>query len=131
MPWMELIMRYLAYGFCAMVLSSVLVGCDPSPSELRTTAISEFQVGHNQKAEELFQRVVDKHPTDPDSWYYLGRIAHADKKYERAIYCYQCAIDADPGYEPAKYWLKRAKADAGDVAQYLEIIPRTPDKPLP
>jgi len=124
-------MKNIAYGLIAMVLSAALIGCDPSPSELRTTAISEFQVGHNQKAEELFQRVIDKYPADADSWYYMGRIAHADKKYERALYCYQCAIDADPGYEPAKYWLKKAQADAGDVANYLNIIPKAVDKPLP
>lgn len=116
-------MKHLALGLCALCLAAVLVGCEPSPNELLTTGITEYQIGHNEQAKKLFEQNLLKNPTDADSWYYLGRIAYDEKFYERAIYCYQCALDRNPAYEPAKHELQKAKAAAGKVSDYLNIIP--------
>lgn len=125
-------MKIIAYGLFAALMAAVLAGCtNPSPEELRTTGISEFQVGRNERAQELFTRVLTKYPTDPDSWYYLGRISHSERFYERAIYCYKCAIDADPGYEPARFYLDKAEKEVPQVAPYLQTLPKQPLKILP
>ena len=124
-------MKSIAYGLCVVFLAVCLGGCTPSPDELRSTGISEYQVGHHDRAQTMFQRVLDKYPCDADSLYYMGRIAHAQKEYVKAMYYYQAAIDADPGYAPAKHYLKEAEKEAGDLAGYLKYIPPQHDKILP
>ena len=124
-------MKSIAYGVCAISLAAFLVGCGPSPEQIRTTAISEYQVGHHDRAMELFQRVLDSNPTDPLSWYYKGRIYHAQKKYANAIHCYQQAIDSDPGFTTARHYLKIAKEDFGDLSDSLDIIPPPREHNLP
>ena len=131
-------MKHIAYGFCAMLLAALLAGCEPSTNQLRSTAVAEYQVGHNKNAEKLFGQIIEQKPSDAESWYYLGRIAHAEGFLPRAIYCYQCCLDADPGYQPVdsadpgpRYWLKKAKKDAGDIVGGMDIIPKPIERPVP
>jgi tetratricopeptide (TPR) repeat protein len=113
----------------ALFATMLLTGCGPSTDELRTQGIAEFQVGHLDKAQSLFDRVLERKPSDGQSLYYMGRIYHATGFFERAIYCYESAIDADPSLDVARLWLMRAKSEAGSSGKILEIIP--PQNPRP
>ena len=116
-------MRRLALCLVVAVLF-VAVGCPgPSSSELRTRGISEFQVGHLDKAKTSFQQVLDRYPSDAESLYYIGRVNQAQGNYEQAIYYYQCALDAAPGFKEAAVWLDRARRESGADSQRLKIIP--------
>jgi tetratricopeptide (TPR) repeat protein len=124
-------MKRLAYGLCAVCVLVAVSGCGPSTGSIRDKAITEYQLGHTDQARGLFQRVLDREPTDPQSYYYLGCIAHADGFYERAIFCYQCTLDVDPSFTPARVALKRAQEQMGDLSQKLKIITDQPARMLP
>lgn len=107
-------------GFCATVL---LAGCAPSPVELRTQGISEFQLGRTEEAQKLLQQTLDLTPSDPEALYYMGRINHVQGFYEQAFYYYQCALDVDPSFEPARKWLARAQELLGPTGKTLRFLP--------
>jgi len=117
-------MRTLSVAFCGLVLAGVLTGCGPSVDEVRGQAISQYQVGHYPEAENLFNQVLQRRPIDAESWYYLGRIAHAEKWYIRAMQCYEQSLRADPGYRPAQTALEQVKQDLGpDMYEKLKTNP--------
>lgn len=115
----------------ALVLSAILAGCGASSSDLRTSGIREFQVGNNQKARDFFQQSLDRDPSDAACYYYLGRIAHADGFYEKAIWYYQCSIDHDPSHPEVHKWLDKAQAEAPQVGKALQFIPDQPRVAMP
>jgi tetratricopeptide (TPR) repeat protein len=106
----------------AVLAGLLLAGCEPSVGELRTQAISEFQIGHTQQAKDLFQRVLNRTP-DPQSLFYMGQIMESEGFFEQAIYYYQCAIDADPRNGEARLRLAKVMDRAGPVGQQLRFIP--------
>jgi len=107
-------------GLCATLL---LVGCSEGLVELRSNGISEFQLGHINQAKKVFQNVLERYPSDPDTLYYMGRVMHAEKFYEQAIYYYQCCLDADPSHKQAERWLVKAEEAAGPASRKLRFIP--------
>ena len=114
-------MTRLAYfGLCAAVFVS---GCGPSPASLRDRGIAEFQVGHIDDAESLLRQAVDARPAMPEALYYLGRVNYATGDLEQAIYYYQCSLDVDPSFTPARRWLTKAQQEAGRTGQLLLFIP--------
>ncbi len=127
-------MKSVICGMCAISLAAFLGGCGPSPDELRTTGIHEYQVGHHDRALELFQRVLKTEPSDAETLFYMARIYHTQKLYVKAYYYYQAAIDADPGFayaESTKKYLKEVKEQLGDLAVPLTTIPKPADHPVP
>lgn len=107
-------MRNLSVALFGLVLAGVLNGCGPSADEIRTQAISQYQIGHYDEAENLFEQVRQRRPMDPDSWYYLGKIAQEKNWYARAIHCYEQAIAADPSFKAPKAQLELIKKKIGD-----------------
>jgi len=101
-------------------------GCGETTPELRTRAISEYQVGHVEEARELFRQTLDRDPADRHALYYMGRIASGEAAWEDAIYYYQCCLDVDPSYANARIWLARAEKAAGTAGTRLRFIPYWP-----
>ena len=118
--------QLLIAGLFATML---LTGCGPSTDDLRTQGIAEFQVGHLDKAQSLFDRVLERKPSDGQSLYYMGRIYHATGFYERAVYFYGSAIDADPSLDMARLWLLRANSDLANMSRMPASIPPQPPAP--
>jgi tetratricopeptide (TPR) repeat protein len=120
---------------CAISLAAFLGGCvQPTQDDLRTTGIHEYQVGHHERAMDMFQRVLHSDPSDAVSLFYMGRIYHTQKQYVKAYYYYQAAIDADPGFayaESTKKYLKEVKEQLGDLAAPLTTIPKSNEHPVP
>lgn len=107
-----------------LVAMAVLSGCGPSTDEIRDKAISAFQVGRMAEAQDNFQKVLDRRPGDSMSYYYLGRIRHAQGDTGMAIHFYQNAIDCDPTNQEARRWLARAKEEMGPIGDTLQYLPR-------
>ncbi len=98
----------------------VMAGC--GVGKMRTEAISEYQVGHVEQAEKLFNQVLQREPSDARSLYYLGRIYHGRGRYEMAISYYQQALGADPSLTDARKWLERAVERTGTTGEKLLIM---------
>ncbi len=123
-------MKQVVNGMLAVALMA-FAGCEPSVSEIRTTAITEADVGHNARAKELFQRAVARDPQDAQSAYYLGRIYYNENDYSRALYWYQEALRVDPGFEPAKLGLKRVEREDPRLYKLLVTLPIQKGDELP
>ena len=91
--------RLTIVAACGAVL---MAACEPSPNELLTRGISEFQLGRVEKAREFFERVLDQKPSHPDALFYMGRVCYVEGNYELADYYYHCCLDVDPSYEQAR-----------------------------
>jgi tetratricopeptide (TPR) repeat protein len=120
-------MKRIACLICAAVL---VAGCSSTEQSLQS-GIGEFQVGNLDKAKDHFQQVLGRYPRDPVAHYYLARIYHAEGAYEKAIFHYQCSIDADPSNGQPKKWLVRAQEEAPQVGTALKFLPDDPKVAMP
>ncbi len=123
----------LVYGASALLVVVLMAGCDQT-EQLRQTGIDEYKVGHHDRAQEMFQRVLAQNPSDPYSLFYMGRIRQTQGLYVKAFSYYQDAIESDPGfaYAPAaRRDMKECEQALGDLAPMLLTIPKLPDHPLP
>lgn len=114
-------MKYVI--LCGLCLVVLLSGCGPTIEQKRDLGISEFQIGHLDKAGNILLQVLDQRPSDPQALYYMGRVRHAQDFLEQAIYYYQCAVDADPSFKEARDHLAKAQQQAGVAGQRLQFIP--------
>ena len=116
-------MRIISVVLCGVVAASVLGGC-VSIQQQRSEAISAYQVGDYERAEELFKGVELRAPADAEMWYYRGAMAHSQKQYIRAYQCYEQSLRNKPGYRPAQNGLAQAAADLGlEKAERLRTNP--------
>ena len=102
--------RLLVCCLCGLAAAG---GCGVSAGEDRAKGIHEIELGRTSQAEERFRRVLDVAPSDPDALYYMGRLAQLRGDHEKAIYYYQCCLDADAGYRGVEQWLTQAQRAAG------------------
>ena len=118
-------MRQLAAMLVVGALAAaVLAGCGgPSTDELVNRAVADFQVGRLDRAKATLARALGQSPSHPLALFYMARIHHAERSYERAIYYYQCCLDADPGNAAARKYLAEAVKAAGPVGRTLRFIP--------
>lgn len=129
-------MKSMICGMCAISLAAFLAGCSsgPSPEELRTTGIHEYQVGHHERAMDMFQRALKADPSDAESNFYIARIYHTQKQYFKAYEFYQKAISVDPGFgyaESTKRYMKECRDELGDLAPIMTVNPKQVDHPVP
>jgi tetratricopeptide (TPR) repeat protein len=118
----------------SMGLAMFASGCAPSIDDQRNTAKDYFDRSFFDQAEKGFIGIVNQHP-DARSYYYLGRIYHAEARFAEAIQKYKLALALDPGDEQARAWLKRAVEDwppgAALVGRSLEREPAKEPGPQP
>lgn len=108
-----------------MVLLLVLVaGCQPDTARLTEQGVRQFQTGQVEQARESFERVFRIAPSNPVALYYLGRLAQQEGFYERAVYYYESALDADPGMRDARRWLARAREELDRSREAAGLGPR-------
>ena len=111
-----------AAAFAAALL--LLAGCAaPNADKLIAEGIANFQVGRIDDADAKLTKALHADPADADALFYMGRVHHARRFYEQAIYYYQCCIDVAPGYPGARKHLDRAQAQAGLMGKMLRFIP--------
>ena len=115
-----------AWIFLGVFLAvTALSGCADAPptEQLVRQAVGDFQVGRIDRAKVTLRRALGQSPSDPAALFYMGRICHAEKYYEQAIYYYQCCLDADPGFAVARKHLTEARKNAGPSGEALLFIP--------
>ena len=111
-------------GLVLLGCAAILPGCGPpGAGDLVKAGVSEYQLGRLDKAETMLLRALDTQPSDPEALFYLGRICHDQGSYARALYYYQCCLDADPGYPAAQRYLAEAQRRAGTAGRMLRFIP--------
>lgn len=102
----------------------LLAGCAaPGSADLVKAGITEFQLGQLDKAKATLERVLDQEPSHAEALFCLARIHHAQRAFERAVYYYQCCLDADPGYPDVAKHLAEAQREAGKTGKLLRFIP--------
>jgi len=96
-----------------LVAAAAISGCGNTPTTetLVRRAIADFQVGRVDRAESQLRQGLDQTPSDPYALFYMGRICHAQGRYEQASYYYRCCLDADPAFADVaeKYLLDARK----------------------
>ena len=105
-------MRIISVVLCGVVLASVLGGC-VTVGQQRSEAISAYQVGDYERAEALFEGVLQREPIDAVSYYYLGAIAQSQRKYVRAMQMYEQSLRAQPSNLPAQNGIEDVKGILG------------------
>ncbi|MHC4983511.1 MAG: tetratricopeptide repeat protein [Planctomycetota bacterium] len=105
--------RILSYGLGCGLLIVITSGCNLKARRLRDKGIAEFQIGRIDNARALLKQSVDLNASDPDALYYMGRVMHADKFYEQAVYYYRSCLQAKPSHLSAREWLAKAMAALG------------------
>lgn len=110
-------------GACAVCAAVLLAGCTSDLDEVRARGILAFQRGDLYGAERTLGNVLDRSPGDAQALYYMGRVCHARGQIVRAMYHYQCCLDAYPAHEQARVWLAKAQRQAGDIGRDLRFIP--------
>ncbi len=91
--------RTMVIASIACATALLASGCQsPTISALFKAGVSEYQLGHLEAARQRLTQVLNRSPSHPGALFYMGRISHAEKRYEEAIYYYRCCLDADPAY---------------------------------
>ena len=93
-----------------LVSAFAFIGCGNSPTTeaLVRRAVGDLQAGRIDPAKVSLRQALDQSPSDPAALYYMGRICHAEKRYEQAAYYYRCCLDADPSFAFAHKYLAEA-----------------------
>ena len=76
---------------------------------------------HKMAAEQL-EAIVRDDPTNPQAYYFLGRIALEDKKPAEAADHFSKMILLSPTFEPAYYFLAMAQLNAGKSSDALATL---------
>ncbi|MFB3894327.1 MAG: tetratricopeptide repeat protein [Phycisphaerae bacterium] len=111
----------------AMGLAMFASGCTEPIDDQRKIAKDYFDRSFFDKAEQGFRQIVNQQP-DALSYYYLGRIYHAEARFAEAIQNYNLAISLDPGDERTRAWRKRAIEDWPPGAALVPEHEREPAK---
>ncbi|KKL26948.1 hypothetical protein LCGC14_2390130 [marine sediment metagenome] len=119
-------MKRTAWIVLAVLVAGVAgPGCGgpAAPDELVNLAVADLQTGRIDRARAMLTRALDQSPSHARALFYMGRLHHAEKFYEQAVYYYQCCLDADPGYVAARTHLAEAQKLAGAAGDKLRFIP--------
>jgi len=128
-------MRTCTTVFVAWAVAGLLVGCGPSLSELHMQGVRAYRQGDLARAQAMFEAVLEKDPERAETLYFLGRCYHtlARRKFrdhntpgalravEEAIFYYNQAIEAFPGYQAALEDKNRALELKGQYEQALQV----------
>jgi predicted Zn-dependent protease len=115
-------MQRIAAG---MLLALLLAGCGaPSREDLRTQALSQYQVGQTMDAKVTLERLLAQYPGDPDGLYLMGRICQSEHAYPQALYYYRSCLETAPWHEPARRWLTNAEQESGLKAEPFQLEPQ-------
>ena len=69
------------------------------------TGILLFEAGELGKANDFFEKFVDKNPENPEGFYYLGRISYRKNDLKEAEKNFKKAIELDPNSSLYLTWL--------------------------
>lgn len=83
---------------------------NPSSLDLKIVALDYVLLEGFEDADRWLTRSLEWNPTDPEAWYYLGRIKYSEKKLPEAVGAFQHCLKLDPLYTKAEQGRKQALA---------------------
>ena len=105
-------------------LEDILIAIKKSPSldeAYLAAGLAYARADEFRKAQEYFAQCMKRSPLNAMAYYNFGiGLSTKEQKYEESIYYYKFAIDLDPGYALAYYWLGDACAQLGRHAEACE-----------
>ena len=81
-----------------------------------------------KRAIEQYQKIVDKEPTDVESWLMLGRLQKVSQNSVEAEKAYKKALELDPNSDDALTGLAMVYADLGDNKSATDLLRRAAEK---
>jgi len=129
-------MRWV-YGTAVGILASVAAatGCGPVVGEINQEGLKEYNAGHYIEAIGLFKTALNKDIARPETLYYTarayvglaedrfreGNARMARRNLDEAVYYYDRAIQAFPGYEEAIEGKNRALELRGEYDKAIKV----------
>jgi tetratricopeptide (TPR) repeat protein len=127
-----------ALGLFACLAATLLGtgGCGPVVGEINQDGLKEYNAGRYIEAIGFFKTALNKDITRPETLYYLGRayVGLAEDRFragnarmgrrnlDDAIYYFDRAINAFPGYEEAVQGKKRALELRGEYDKAIAVL---------
>ena len=106
------------------VAAAGLTGCGGrTHDKLISEGIADFQVGKLDDAKAKLEAGLAAKPHHADGLFYMGRLHHVRGELGRAVFYYQCCLDAAPGHPGAKKYLAQARRQLGPEAETLRLVP--------
>lgn len=97
----------------------------PDFPNLRERLAELFLRGGDRKgAAEQLEGIIRKNPTNPQAYYFLGAIAHEEKRYKDAADSYRKTLLLDPNFEQVYYDLALSELGAEQPKEALEVLAR-------
>ncbi|NLO38580.1 MAG: tetratricopeptide repeat protein [Ruminiclostridium sp.] len=88
------------------------------------------QLGLYFRAARIYYRTIRDHPKDPRGYYGVAILHDNRKRYTKAIHWYQKALEANPEFVPAWFFMANAVYEKGDkqksIECYLKVISLDP-----
>ncbi len=78
------------------------------------------------EARDRIQRALNLDPLSLIIITDIGEQLYRQRRYEEALMQYQKALEMDPGFELAKYWMLRTWLDTGKLAETIEMLEAQP-----
>lgn len=78
------------------------------------------ELGNHELAEEMFYLAQQIREDCPDCFFHMGLSLAAGEDYERALYCWERALDIEPTYPGVKQHIARAHRMRGDLREARE-----------
>ena len=78
------------------------------------------QLGFYFRSARIYYRVLREYPKDPRGYYGIAILYDNNKQYEKAIPWYKKALEVNPEFVPAWFFLANAVYETGDKQQSIE-----------
>jgi len=78
--------------------------------------------GDTKKAAEQLEGIIRKNPTNPQAYYFLGAIAHEEKRFKDAADYYRKTLLLDPHFEQVYYDLALSQVASDQPKDALEVL---------
>ena len=96
--------RALKKNESATMAAQKAVRANSEDLEARRLLSSMYKLnGETEKAREQLEKIVQLDSTDVTSWYELGTLYSEDGDFQQALWAFQGALKAKPGYPKAHY----------------------------
>lgn len=81
-----------------------------------------FNNGDFAEAERLWEQQRAKYPHEAMLHFVLGRCMQMQRSYDKALACYQTALELDPGFHPAAFYTGSVLLERAEYLKAIEVF---------